>query len=567
MGGRHGHRLHTAGPRRLQTDKGIFEHHTPRRGQADDAGGLEEHIRVRLSFDHILGRNNASERGFKSKPREHRDDVQPVRRGADASPHTRVLQAAQKLPDARQRLNSDLGYDLPVERLLAQRKAADVLRIATPLQQVGNDPFVLFPESTQEVTGREQLPDFMRQSFPALLMMPRGINDDAIPIKNHSIAWVHRQRCPAGGTTQPERRSSSKSNHAAALDFRCCRRNRVRLSGAVKDLDACFRALREPGTPLPSDLFTADTLSRKNESGTSVLHVAAKHGRLREFPAAVVTESRLRQKNDAGYTPLHLAALSGHLTQVPAGLITADSLRVRSNSGFTVLHCAASGGHLAQLPAAQLTPEALRLRNDLGETLLHVAAEHGTLDRIPRSLLTVEALAERTISGETVFHVAAMNGNLTQIPVALTSDEALRTTTSAGDTVFHAAAIAGHLGTLPPASLTRDHLALRSKSGYSVIHAAAETGQLQFIPPQQLTADLLLTKNDHGDTPLHAAAFEGHLDQVPAQLLTPESMNVRNYDGATPRQTAIDRGFQDQLPDELQPGGLQRLKRFLRLKR
>lgn len=43
-------------------------------------------------------------------------------------------------------------------------------------------------------------------------------------------------------------------------------------------------------------------------------------------------------------------------------------------------------------------------------------------------------------------------------------------------------------------------------------------------------------------------------------------MKVRNYDGATPLQTAIDRGFQDQLPSELQPGGLQRLKRLLRLK-
>ena len=71
-------------------------------------------------------------------------------------------------------------------------------------------------------------------------------------------------------------------------------------------------------------------------AGNTLLHAAARYGRLNDVPPEVCSPENLLRKNDSGYTPLHHAAMGDYLSEIPAELLVHDHLLTRSNSGYTV---------------------------------------------------------------------------------------------------------------------------------------------------------------------------------------------------------------------------------------
>lgn len=82
------------------------------------------------------------------------------------------------------------------------------------------------------------------------------------------------------------------------------------------DAVTLLQAIRQ-GTlaTFPEGKITAAALTRRNASGNTPLHAAAKHGLLRQLPPALLTRDHLTLRNDAGYTPSTMPRSAGILTR------------------------------------------------------------------------------------------------------------------------------------------------------------------------------------------------------------------------------------------------------------
>src|SRR6266481_5778059 len=106
-----------------------------------------------------------------------------------------ISQTIQPSHDPRQRGDPPFFNDFSIKLFFAEGKAMDLVRIKTPAEEVGNDPFVLHAESALEVSGWKGMAGFSRQTFPTFLVMRGRIDNYSIPIEDRT---PFHSRCNAG---------------------------------------------------------------------------------------------------------------------------------------------------------------------------------------------------------------------------------------------------------------------------------------------------------------------------------------------------------------------------------
>lgn len=107
------------------------------------------------------------------------------------------------------------------------------------------------------------------------------------------------------------------------------------------------------------------------------LLTAACEGSLSLHRAEELNRDPLLRRNASGNTPLHFAAKYGNLDQEPSDLLDVGILRLRNYADYTPLHLAACAGALDELQSriVDLPTEALRLKTEHDHAPLHEAAE------------------------------------------------------------------------------------------------------------------------------------------------------------------------------------------------
>jgi len=206
MRGGHTDYLHPRRPTSLHSCRRILKHHAPRRLHMQPAGNLEKHIRGRLTAAHVLGRDRYLEILFQPELAQSQPDIFFLRGRSDPAGDRRACQSLQPNFHARQRINAPILHHLSVQLLLAATQPVNFLQILRPPQHVPHDFDVPATKPPPKMPGRQRLPNFPGQTFPALLMMPGTVQNHPVPVKDRRPCRFHA----SDARTSPPFRLSQK---------------------------------------------------------------------------------------------------------------------------------------------------------------------------------------------------------------------------------------------------------------------------------------------------------------------------------------------------------------------
>lgn len=278
--------------------------------------------------------------------------------------------------------------------------------------------------------------------------------------------------------------------------------------------------------------------------GTTLLHVLARHKLLSTLPSEVMTAQSVTKKNAAGKSPLSIALEARCIEQVPERLITSETMFVHyvdneyrpqnmPVTGVPLLELACVYEEAENLPEAFWTKDVAAARFGARSTCLHLLAQHGLLELVSEHL-TEELVMARDDGYNTVLHVAAANGCLDKVPEKLLVDCALSSGRDGyNNTVFHIAAQSGYLDQLPASLLTRDSIFATGAFKRTCVHCAAlnQNGDVKQIPAW-LLGEGCMHREYQEATPLHLAAESGKLKDF-AELLDEEALYAVDKSGDT----------------------------------
>jgi len=288
-------------------------------------------------------------------------------------------------------------------------------------------------------------------------------------------------------------------------------------------------------------------LFQQDENGDTVLHQAARDGRLFAFDD--ITDESLRIKNTLGDTPVHEAALYGCLDQI-THVLNDSHLLEKNSTHSTPLHYAAANGHLPQIQRF-LSLATLCAEDGRGQTPVAIGIANGYWE-------TKEVVQELLINekGPTpLFVELAETGKIEKLAHVLDARmlNAKVSTPSFATNGLHIAARAGYLHNLG-AFFTAEDLLKADGSGNSLLcDAAAKPNGLlrlsQSMPVDDLR-DALRSTAPGGEIHLHHPSIVKRLGSIP-DVLTTEMLLSRNTSNETTFSLIIDQGAMGTLPQKI----------------
>jgi DNA helicase IV len=191
---------------------------------------------------------------------------------------------------------------------------------------------------------------------------------------------------------------------------------------------------------------------------------------------------------------LHVAALSRKLGLIPEKLIRNEILRITDSDGNSPLHLAASLGYLHYLPPKFLDPELFKLENANRENVADICFRKGYFTKIDSHLRRISWQYRKNYL---ITHIKEKNTLDTSQFEACDLAESPRPHSNHG-TFSHWIAAEGQLGSLPD-------------------------DYLLFVAQTRTDVD--------GNSPLHVAALNACLNLVPQTLINPPALEARNHRG------------------------------------
>jgi DNA helicase-4 len=267
-------------------------------------------------------------------------------------------------------------------------------------------------------------------------------------------------------------------------------------------------------SPLPKDITQNDLIKTipGDQSGTTLIHVAAGKGALSKFPLGLLTAELMLATDNSGRTPLHRAINRKAFDKVPIHLCNQETLSATDNNGVSVIDLLINKGLTDLLPDALLltiprfAEEQLLMAFEAEDflapvfnnsgflatspsgfefdgTWYHWLASNGYLGSLPPDILEDSVLILRDSQGRSPLHVSVANFGATNLPGSWNSVEYFLTPDSKGRTPFHELASLEELGGAPTDIFTRDVLITRDLGGNSVADVIEEYGNTELLPP------------------------------------------------------------------------------------
>ena len=109
-------------------------------------------------------------------------------------------------------------------------------------------------------------------------------------------------------------------------------------------------------TSLKDENLTTELLNKRNDVGSTVWHIAAQYGTLKDIPFHLLTTEAFALKNVFGDSVFHDAAHWVHsLKSIPEHLFTAHTFKTLNHGGFTVCDYVARYETLKYIPKSFIT--------------------------------------------------------------------------------------------------------------------------------------------------------------------------------------------------------------------
>lgn len=137
----------------------------------------------------------------------------------------------------------------------------------------------------------------------------------------------------------------------------------------------------------------------------NIYELAAK-GNFKKLESLRLDREALSKLDNQGKNILHLAAEYNHLDKVPKKFFRKSLTHAKTQSQENLLHIAACFGQLKYIPSKFLDYEGLSQHDIEGNTAYHYAANYGCLEDLPQDSLNGAALTLKCQSGRTVIEAA-----------------------------------------------------------------------------------------------------------------------------------------------------------------
>ncbi|KMT09008.1 hypothetical protein BVRB_6g137160 isoform A [Beta vulgaris subsp. vulgaris] len=324
-------------------------------------------------------------------------------------------------------------------------------------------------------------------------------------------------------------------------------------------------------------------IEHRDETGLSLLHVAATNGQFEVVRILAENDSKKSSINDMekqGRTPIHFASKCGSVQSVLLLIIHGADIDMADIDGKTALHYAAGNGWERIAMLLILCSANVNAKDKLGNTPLHHAASIGSLELCElflengaeidavdicklTPLINAAIYAHKEVEAFLIRNGAKWEklneieeGSKTILkpwPKNLQDavSDALKEMASLSEDKFDElkkSAIKGDTTLFD--SLTRleriKATQQRDETGLSLLHVAATNGHsevVKILVENDLDNSSINDKDNHGRTPIHFASISGNVDVLLLLITHGADVNMTNFFGKTGLHYAAKRGW------------------------
>ncbi len=284
--------------------------------------------------------------------------------------------------------------------------------------------------------------------------------------------------------------------------------------------------------------------SRPLRDGDTLLHIAARYGRVTTFARLAELGIDVKATNHAGLTAWHEWVVKSRLTEdalnlsdppEPSGYYPVLALRAPLDA-----YILAALGDTNRLTAAMAADPALLNRpGPRGRHLLHWAAECGRSSSVILLLQRGAEVSAADPLGETPLHLAAQNGYPQVAARLLAAGAKLEARNQRGESPVSHAAAAGQLPVLEALLTRKPNLSAVGGPGSTPLHRAVAAGHLVIVRRLLDAGAALDARDENGRTPLHLAVSGQNLPLLELLLAHKPALDLRDATGTTPLELAL----------------------------
>ena len=207
-----------------------------------------------------------------------------------------------------------------------------------------------------------------------------------------------------------------------------------------------FNAARKGDREKIEDFYEDDKsiVYTKDLKGWSLLHVAAKSGKVETIQYLVKLKAKLESRAKNDWTPLHVAVRYGRIKAIKKLVALGARLDAQAKDGWTLLHIAARYSQVKAIDTLVTLGVPVDVEDKNGRTPLHVAAWYGNVQAIQKLCKLGASLEEPDNQDCTPLHMAAAYDKIEAIEKLVKLNAKLESRDIYGFTPLHMAAKCGN---------------------------------------------------------------------------------------------------------------------------
>lgn len=301
----------------------------------------------------------------------------------------------------------------------------------------------------------------------------------------------------------------------------------------ARETPAIFQEVKEGNVEaIKKRIENCEDLSQKDESGNTVLHVAAQEGH------EEIVEALTDEPDYSGFF--------GWVSWLASPFVSSPTLPNKdeaNNDGDTPLHKAFAYGRNGVAEKLLIKKVKVDIKNKKKRTPVFMVVYNNKPETIP--VLVKYNLLEQTKGGQTLLHKAVKHDKPEMVKTLTTIDFLIKKQDGNGLTAPILAAQLNKLSLLDIFKKQNVNLSAPGGNGIRPIHAAISKGNYECVKFLLENSDSLEIKDNQGNTPAHYAAHYNKKEIIDLLLAYKADIRQSNNDGYDPFAIATEQKHYD----------------------
>lgn len=251
-----------------------------------------------------------------------------------------------------------------------------------------------------------------------------------------------------------------------------------------------------------------------------------------------LTEEDISRKTQSGHTLLHYCAKDGYWKKLPTKL-KQKKYWTQSKDGGTVPLSAMQGICEGQFNFKILKTEDILIKNSQKQSVATLSCRKGCFWQLPKDIITLEVLSEpiEFNDQDTILHRLARIGQMSIVPKQFLTPQTLSNKGRFGHTLYHILTETKIYSLIPKQQWAKKNLTLQSDNGVTPLHNICQHNP-EIIPEDVTLEDLLIPSNE-GTTAFHCWAASSKWTDIPEKFLSKESLELETKSEQSPIKSII----------------------------